>query len=242
MRLRYSLEEQERAVSVLKEALNQQRRAAESSEKKMSGELEERLEQQKQEYESTVRRHQSFVDQLIEDKRGLSERCDLLHLDLKNMERRSQESLRSAEQRHAAELRRVKALNETSSKIRQEKWVDEKTRRIKEQTVRNLEPEIQRLMARHTAELSDLEGHRDRQLLQQESHSLNPFNRIIFLFLPDCHRRSHRSGIYISDMCNTSASSGNCGRKRCTKLCRRRKRLWPRGNTENTEHKTKNYM
>ena len=80
----------------------------------------------------------------------------------------SQESLRSAEQRHAAELRRVKALNETSSKLRQEKWVDEKTRRIKEQTVRNLEPEIQRLMARHTAELSDLEGHRDRQLLQQE--------------------------------------------------------------------------
>ena len=168
VRLRYSLEEQERAVSVLKEALDQQKRAAESSEKKLSGELEQRLEQQKQEYESTVRRHQSFVDQLIEDKRGLSERCDLLHLDLKNMERRSQESLRSAEQRHAAELRRVKALNETSSKIRQEKWVDEKTRRIKEQTVRNLEPEIQRLMARHTAELSDLEGHRDRQLLQQE--------------------------------------------------------------------------
>ena len=62
----------------------------------------------------------------------------------------------------------MKALNETSSKLRQEKWVDEKTRRIKEQTVRNLEPEIQRLMARHTAELSDLEGHRDRQLLQQE--------------------------------------------------------------------------
>ena len=174
IRLRYSLEEQERSVSVLKEALDQQKRAAESSEKKLRGGLEQRLEQQKQEYEATVRRHQSFVDQLIEDKRGLSERCDLLQLDLKNAERRSQESLRNAEQRHAAELRRVKALNETSSKIRQEKWVDEKTRRIKEQTVRNLEPEIQRLMARHTAELSEIEGHRDRQLLQQVSLPLIP--------------------------------------------------------------------
>ena len=110
----------------------------------------------------------------------------MLHLDLKNMERKSQESLRSAEQRHAAELRRVKALSETSSKIRQEKWVDEKTRRIKEQTVRNLEPEIQRLMSRHTAELSDLEGHRDRQLLQQGRFCLISFDlipRIEFLNL-----------------------------------------------------------
>lgn len=71
---------------------------------------------------------------MIEDKRGLSERCDLQHLDLKNADRRHQESQRNAEQRHAAELRRVKALSETSSKIKQEKWVDEKTRRIKEQT------------------------------------------------------------------------------------------------------------
>ena len=54
-------------------------------------------------------------------------------------------------------------------------------RRIKEQTVRNLEPEIQRLMSRHTAELSDIEGHRDRQLLQQERHFLNaiPFEKIL---------------------------------------------------------------
>ena len=90
VRLQYSLEEQERAVSVLREALDQQKMSAESCEKKLRGEFEQRLEQQRQEYEATVRRHQSFVDQLIEDKRGLSERCDLLNLDLKNAERRSQ--------------------------------------------------------------------------------------------------------------------------------------------------------
>ena len=51
--------------------------------------------------------------------------------------------------------------------MKQEKWVDEKTRRIKEQTVRGLEPEIQRLMARHTAELANLESERERQLAAQ---------------------------------------------------------------------------
>ncbi len=41
----------------------------------------------------------------------------------------------------------MKSLNETSSKLKQERWMDEKTRRIKEQTVRGLEPEIARLVS-----------------------------------------------------------------------------------------------
>lgn len=75
-----------------------------------------------------------LLSQLIEDKRSLSERCDHLHLELKNCERKHQETVRNMEQRHAAELRRVKSLQETSSKLKQEKWLDEKTKRIKEQT------------------------------------------------------------------------------------------------------------
>ena len=46
--------------------------------------------------------------------------------------------------------------------------MDEKTRRIKEQTVRGLEPEIQRLLARHNAELAEVEAERERRLVAQE--------------------------------------------------------------------------
>ena len=65
-------------------------------------------------------------------------------------------------------IRRLKSLQDTSNKLRQEKWVDEKTKRIKEQTVRGLEPEIQRLLARHNAEIADLEAERERRLTSQE--------------------------------------------------------------------------
>ena len=64
----------------------------------------------------------------------MSERCDLAQHDLKNAERKYQDSLRNLEQRHGAELRRLKSLNDTSIKLKQEKWLDEKTKRIKEQT------------------------------------------------------------------------------------------------------------
>ena len=72
------------------------------------------------------------------------------------------------DQRHSAEIRRLRQLQDTTNKIKQEKWVDEKTRRIKEQTVRGLEPEIQRLLARHNAELADMEAERERRMAAQE--------------------------------------------------------------------------
>jgi uncharacterized protein YkuJ len=39
--------------------------------------------------------------------------------------------LKNVEQRHVAEVKRLKALQEAGNKLRQEKWMDEKTRRIK---------------------------------------------------------------------------------------------------------------
>ena len=89
---------------------------------------------------------------MIEDKRQLSERCDRLHVEAQNRERKHQDAVRGQEQRHAAEvsrdviiasldnfspfsqIRRMKSLHETSSKLKQEKWMDEKTKRIKEQS------------------------------------------------------------------------------------------------------------
>ena len=56
--------------------------------------------------------------------------------------------------------------------------MDEKTRRIKEQTVRGLEPEIQRLMARHTAELANLESEREKQLAAQVTHFQGHHNKL----------------------------------------------------------------
>jgi len=164
----FRLEEQDRSVQVLKKALEQQRRQMSQMQSKFDQEMEKRSVQERSEYEATVKRHQSFIDQLIEDKRQLSERCDHLHLEVRNKESRHQESTRALEQRHQAEVRRLRSLQEASSRIKQEKWVDEKTRRIKEQTARGLEPEIARLMSRHSQELGELGAERDRLLAGQE--------------------------------------------------------------------------
>lgn len=153
---------------VLRQALEHQRKLSANFSSRFQKELKQRLHTQKGEYEAAITRHQNFIDQLIEDKKKLCERCDNLAKESKNSEARFRDTIKNVEQRHTAEIKRLKSLNESSNRLKQEKWVDEKTRRIKEQTVRGLEPEIQRMMSRHAQELSDLEGERQRQLTIQE--------------------------------------------------------------------------
>ena len=64
MKLRFTNEEQERAVRVLREALEHQRKINGSMTAKFQKELDMRLEQQKKEYDATVTRHQNFIDQV----------------------------------------------------------------------------------------------------------------------------------------------------------------------------------
>ena len=64
VRLRYTNEEQERAINVIRQALEHQRKIAATMNSKFQKELEQRLSQQKQEYEATIKRHQTFIDQV----------------------------------------------------------------------------------------------------------------------------------------------------------------------------------
>ncbi len=63
VRLRFSLEEEERSVNVLKKALEQQKRIGAARNGQFQQELDQRLAQQKDEYEATIKRHQNFIDQ-----------------------------------------------------------------------------------------------------------------------------------------------------------------------------------
>ena len=68
----------------------------------------------------------------------------------------------------AEELRRQKDAWAAAEKIKRDSWAEEKTREVKELTIKGLEPEIQRLMAKHKADFRKVRGRqpvfsRDRQ-------------------------------------------------------------------------------
>ena len=62
--LQFTVEEKERAIEVLRQAIDHQRKLSANFSQKFQKELNQRLTAQKTEYEATIMRHQNFIDQV----------------------------------------------------------------------------------------------------------------------------------------------------------------------------------
>ncbi|XP_033630551.1 centrosomal protein of 131 kDa-like [Asterias rubens] len=176
---RLQLDEKDRSVKMLQKALNQQRELTVRHAKEQEKEMKKRLGLQKEEYENTVKRHLSFIDQLIDDKKSLSEKYDTVVRDLKQVDKKYSTKIKTMEDTHNSELQKVKDVQAAAEKIRREKWIDEKTKKIKEITVKGLEPEIQRLIASHKGEIKKIKAIHEAELLQSEERAGGKYVRHI---------------------------------------------------------------
>ena len=72
------------------------------------------------------------------------------------------------ESRHNMEMNRVKQINESADRLKRERWMDQKAKKIKEQTVKSLEMEVQKIMSRHASEMSEIKSRHKQELEEQE--------------------------------------------------------------------------
>ncbi|XP_041362383.1 centrosomal protein of 131 kDa-like isoform X2 [Gigantopelta aegis] len=168
---RLEIDEKKRTITMLQKALNQQRELTVRHAKETEKEMKRRLDLQKDEYEETVKRHLSFIDQLIEDKKTLSEKCEQLVKELKEIDKKYRDKFKSMEENHSIEINKLKEISAATEKIRREKWIDEKTKKIKEMTVKGLEPEIQRLIAKHKGEMKKIKQIQEAELLEADERA-----------------------------------------------------------------------
>lgn len=69
--------------------------------KETEKEMKKRLQLQKEEYEETVKRHLSFIDQLIDDKKALGEKCENLLKEMKTIDKKYSDKLKATDERYA---------------------------------------------------------------------------------------------------------------------------------------------
>ncbi|KAK7111870.1 centrosomal protein of 131 kDa-like [Littorina saxatilis] len=168
---RLELDERSRTVTMLQKALNQQRELTVRHAREADKEMKKRLDVQKEEYEEAIKRHLSFIDQLIDDKKSLSEKCEQLVRELKTIDRKYQDKIKSVEDNHSIEMTKLKEVHMAAEKLRREKWIDEKTKKIKDMTVKGLEPEIQRLIAKHKSEVKKMKSVHEAELLEADERA-----------------------------------------------------------------------
>ncbi|XP_051888747.1 centrosomal protein of 131 kDa isoform X4 [Pristis pectinata] len=145
--------------------------------KETEKEMSQRLRVQKEQYESTIQRHLAFIDQLIDDKKGLSEKCESVVNELKQVDQKYTKKIQQMQDQHDLEIKNLKELMSATEKIRREKWIDEKTKKIKEITVKGLEPEIQKLIAKHKQEIKKLKALHEAELAQSDERAARRYIR-----------------------------------------------------------------
>ncbi|KAM9296917.1 LOW QUALITY PROTEIN: centrosomal protein of 131 kDa [Gastrophryne carolinensis] len=176
LKIRLELEEKKKALSLLQTALAQQRELTIRHVKQTEKTLGYQMKQQKEQYEATIQRHLTFIDQLIDDKKALSERCESLVTELKQVDQKYSSKIGQMQEQHnlvwqtlgplCEEMKKLQELMSATERVRREKWIDEKTKKIKEITVKGLEPEIQRLISKHKQEIRKLKALHEAELLQ----------------------------------------------------------------------------
>uniref|UniRef100_A0A3B5Q5A4 Centrosomal protein 131 n=1 Tax=Xiphophorus maculatus TaxID=8083 RepID=A0A3B5Q5A4_XIPMA len=177
MRIKLELEEKKRTVNMLQAALAQQRELTVRHVKETEKELSRNFQLQKEQYEATIQRHLTFIDQLINDKKALSERCEGVVAELKQVDQKYTKKIAHMQQQHEMEIKKLKDLMSATEKIRREKWIDEKTKKIKEITIKGLEPEIQKLISKHKQELKKLRTLHEAELLQADERAAQRYVR-----------------------------------------------------------------
>lgn len=171
MAVKIELEEKKRTNDLLQRALNQQREFTLRQAKEMEKDAKQRLAIQRQEYEAAIQRHLSFIDQLIDDKKVLGERCEEVVNKLKSTDKKYGDKVKQMEENHQVELKKQKEVILAAEKLRREKWINEKTQQIKEVTVKGLEPDIQKLIAKHKAEVKKIKSTHQAELLEADERA-----------------------------------------------------------------------
>nr|XP_060620265.1 centrosomal protein of 131 kDa isoform X3 [Anolis sagrei ordinatus] len=124
---------------------------------------------------------------LIDDKKTLNEKCEAVVTELKQVDQKYTKKIAQMQEQHelvwrtlgplCEEIKKLKELMSATEKIRREKWIDEKTKKIKEITVKGLEPEIQKLIAKHKLEIKKLKALHEAELLQSDERAAQRYIR-----------------------------------------------------------------
>uniref|UniRef100_A0A8C5SGF8 Centrosomal protein 131 n=1 Tax=Laticauda laticaudata TaxID=8630 RepID=A0A8C5SGF8_LATLA len=99
-KLKLEVEEKKRAVAFLQRALAQQQELTGQHVKDVQKELTHQLTMQREQYEGAIQRHLAFIDQLIDDKRALNQKCEAVVSELKLVDQKYTKKIAQMQEQH----------------------------------------------------------------------------------------------------------------------------------------------
>ncbi|XP_014610786.1 PREDICTED: centrosomal protein of 131 kDa-like [Polistes canadensis] len=171
------LEEKDATIVLLKKELKKEREAACEKLKVENKNHVSMMETQEKKYQGIVKRHQKFMEKLINEKTDLTDKCNTLARRIKEIELKSERDLKVCTDRHIVELQRAKERFAASEKIKRERWLESRTTKIKEMTVKGLEPELRSMVEQHQLEIQEIRRAHMKELQDTELRVIRRSNQ-----------------------------------------------------------------
>ncbi|XP_046826501.1 centrosomal protein of 131 kDa-like [Vespa crabro] len=171
------LEEKEATIKLLKNELKNEREAACEKLNVENKKHVSKLETQEKKYQTIVKRHQKFMEKLISEKTDLTDKCNSLAQRIKEIESKAEKDMKVCTDRHLVELQRAKEHFAASEKIRRERWLEARTSKIKEMTVKGLEPELRSMVEQHQLEIQEIRSTHIKELQDSELRIIRRSNQ-----------------------------------------------------------------
>ncbi|KAJ3158667.1 Centrosomal protein of 131 kDa [Geranomyces michiganensis] len=163
------IDEKARTLGVLKSELKRVKESLREQAVEFKKELKSKLALQRKEYETIIKRHLTFIDKLLAEKEELTKKCEALTGEVKALEKQFREKSVVLEEQHERDLKQQKELWAQAEKIKRDKWIQEKTKAIKDQTIKGLEPEIQRMLSQHKLQNRQMEEKYREELAREKN-------------------------------------------------------------------------
>jgi len=157
--------EKEQLSATLK-SLNQKSKIAKQKEEQRISNIQEvamkNIDELKKEHSAAFQQQVRHMEDIVDDKMKLAKKVEALEREVRVLQDGKEGEKRRLEDAHAAALSQMKGQWQVQEKRRREQWAKDEAKKIHDNTVKSMEPDIVALLNRHRAEKHRMEqDHQD---------------------------------------------------------------------------------
>lgn len=144
-------------IEVIKKKMLGERETFKTKEEEMNAKVDQVKSEYEQEYGNSLERQQNLIESLLGNKKDLTEQCNSLMEQVKIMDQKSGRVVQDMREKFQKEMKQAKEKWAATEKSKREKWIADKSKELKDNTIKGLEPEIERILAKSREEKRKLE-------------------------------------------------------------------------------------
>jgi len=145
--LKIELEDKRQIIAQLRSLLDDQKARAKAAETAAALIWEKKMAKMKEDGDKVCERSMKMCDRLMQDKAQLTSKCNQLAEDFQALQRQYDTRVEEMQQEATKEMARQKNNFTAQEKMRREQWEKDRTKEIKEMTIKGLEPEVEKILS-----------------------------------------------------------------------------------------------